>query len=97
MDITFSDHRMTVATIDAFGEVIQAIHRVCDDKEIRFWSFIRYISLHHQDILGVNLPEEQQKECDAVLAKADPPTVTVEEPEHLRSLHEDEARNTSET
>ena len=31
LDIAFSDHWMSVDTIRAFGEVIRAIRRVCDD------------------------------------------------------------------
>ena len=79
LDITFSDHQMSVATLGAFGEVVRAIQRVCDDDQLRFWSFIRYVSVHHSDILGVQQPPEQQVACDAVLARAQPPPVSVEE------------------
>ena len=79
LDITFSDHRMSVATLGAFGEVVRAIRRVCDDDRLRFWSIIRYVSVHHSDILGVEQPPEQQVACDAVLARAQPPSVAVEE------------------
>ena len=79
LDITFSDHRMSVATLGAFGEVVRAIRRVCDDDQLRFWSVIRYVSVHHSDILGVEQPPEQQAACDAVLARARPAAVEVEE------------------
>lgn len=78
LDITFSDHHMSVGTIEAFGEVVRAIRRVCDDDQLRFWSFIRYVSVHRSDILGVQQPPEQQAACDAVLTRAQPPPVAVE-------------------
>lgn len=79
LDIAFSDHRMSVETLSAFGLVIRAIQQVCEDDQLRFWSFIRYVSINHEAILAVNLPPEQQAACDAVLAQANPPPVMVEE------------------
>ncbi|HEY1381898.1 MAG TPA: hypothetical protein VGF55_34175 [Gemmataceae bacterium] len=79
LDIVFSDHRMSVATLGAFGEVVRAIRRVCDDDQLRFWSFIRYVSVHHAEILGVEQPPDQRAACDAVLTRAAPPPVVVEE------------------
>jgi hypothetical protein len=40
LDITFSDHRFSKTTLQAFGAVIASIHRVCDDGQLRFWTFI---------------------------------------------------------
>jgi hypothetical protein len=69
---------MSVATLIAFGEVIRAIRRECQDDQLHFWSFIRYVSLQHPQILGVRLTPEKQAECDEVPARAHPPPVTVE-------------------
>lgn len=88
LDIAFSDHHMSTATIGAFGEVIRALSRVCDDRQLCFWSFIRFVSLHHTDILSVGLLPDQQSACDAVLAKANPPPVVVEESERGRFMRE---------
>jgi hypothetical protein len=93
LDIAFSDHHMSVATIGAFGEVVRAIRRVCEDDQLRFWSFIRFVSVHHGDILGVQMPPEQAAECDAVLVRAQPPPVTVEESERARYMRELEQRD----
>lgn len=87
LDIAFSDHRMSVATLGAFGDVVRAIRRVCDDDQLRFWSFIRYVSVHHPDILGFDQPAEQQAACDAVLARARPPAVAVAESPRSTALH----------
>lgn len=45
LDIAFSEHPMSVATIEAFGEVVRAIRRVCEDDEMRFWAFASYRSI----------------------------------------------------
>lgn len=93
LDIAFSDHRMSVATLQAFGEVVRAIRRVCDDAPLRFWSFIRFVSVNHPDVLGVQMPPEQQSECDAVLIRAHPPAVVFEESEEARFMREFASRD----
>ena len=69
-----------------------SIHQVCDDDQLRFWSFIHYVSTRHPEILGVNMSAEQKDRCEAVLTCANPPPVTVEESERARLLRELEAR-----
>ena len=86
--IAFSDHRLSADTLEAFGEVIRAIRRVCEDDQLRFWSFIRFASVNHSDILGVEMPPEQQARCDDVLARAQPPHVAVEESDRARYMRE---------
>jgi hypothetical protein len=84
LDIVFSDHNLSVATLEAFGAVVASIRRVCDDDQLRFWSFIHYISTTHSEILGVNMPEDLRERCEAVVSRANPPLVTVEESERPR-------------
>jgi hypothetical protein len=93
LDIAFSDHRMSVATIAAFGEVVRAIRLASEDEQVRFWSFIRFVSLHHSEILGVTLAPDLEAECDAVLSRASPPPVIVEESGQARVLREMQERN----
>ncbi|MDB5310228.1 MAG: hypothetical protein JWO38_4430 [Gemmataceae bacterium] len=95
LDIAFSDHRMSVATLGAFGEVVRAIRRVCEDDQLRFWSFIRFVSVNHPEVLGVNMPADQQAECDAVLARASPLPVTIEEAGVALLMREREQRDDS--
>ena len=90
LDIAFSDHRLSVATLGAFGEVVRAIRRACDDDRLRFWSFVRFVAVRHGDLLSVRMPPERAAECDAVLARADPPPVAVEESDRARVLRERE-------
>lgn len=81
LDIAFSDHRMSKATLGAFGEVVRSLGRVCQNDQHRFWAFIHYVSTHHPDILGVKLSPEARQRCEAIVARAQPPPVTVEEAE----------------
>ena len=92
LDIAFSDHRLSESTLKAFGTVVASIRRVCDDDQLRFWSFIHYVSTRHPALLGVNLPAEQRERCEAVVARANPPPITVEESERAKSLRELELR-----
>jgi hypothetical protein len=90
LDIAFSDHHLSEATLKAFGEVVRSIHRACDDRELCFWSFIYYVCTNHPDILEIDLSPEQQALCAAILASAKPPRVEVEESERalmLREIH----------
>ena len=80
LDIAFSDHHLSVPTLEAFGKVVRAIRGATQDDQLRFWSFLHYISANHSDILRIEQPPEQQAQCDAVLALAQPPPVTVERP-----------------
>jgi hypothetical protein len=95
LDIAFSDHRMSVSTLTAFGEVVMAIRRVCEDDRRRFWSFIRFVSANHSDILGVQMSLEEAAACDAVLASADPPRVVAEESGQSRYMRELEERSSA--
>jgi hypothetical protein len=88
LDILFSDHNLSKDTLQEFGEVVRSIHRVCEDGELCFWSFISYIATHHADILGLNLRPEDKERCAAVLARANPPPVTVRESERQQLMRE---------
>jgi hypothetical protein len=92
LDIAFSDHRLSQDTLKGFGAVVASIRRVCDDDQLRFWSFLHYVSTRHPEILGVTMPAEQRDRCEAVVARANPPPVTVEESEQARVLRDLVAR-----
>jgi hypothetical protein len=68
--------------------VVAAIRRVCDDDQLRFWSFIHYVSTRHPEILGADMAQEQKDRCEAVLTRANPPPVTVEESEQAKMLRD---------
>ena len=88
LDITFSDHHMSEATLKAFGEVVRSICRVCEDDQLRFWSFIHYVSTRHPQVLGVDMPKDQRDRCEEVVDRASPPPVPFEEPERARMMRE---------
>lgn len=77
LDIAFSDHNLSKATLEDFGKVVAAIHAASDDDELCFWTFIRYVSINHPSILGVKLEPEAAQKCDALLARITLPPVTV--------------------
>ena len=79
LNLAFSEAYLTPATLAAFGDVIKSINRVTNEQRLRFWSFARYVSLHHDDVLEIDIPPAIAKECDEVLAQANPPSVVVEE------------------
>ena len=58
-------------------------------------SFIHYVSTRHAEILGVNMPAEQRDRCEAAVASANPPPVTVEESERDKMLRDLEAHQES--
>ena len=78
LDIAFSDHRMSRATLEAFGEVVRSIRRVCEDDQLRFWSFIHYVSTRHSAVLIVNMPAEYSDRYVEIIARANPPPVRFE-------------------
>lgn len=88
LDIAFSDHHLSVSTLEGFGGVVRAIREVCGDDELRFWSFIHHVSQHHPDVLGVTLSADQFDRCAEVIARANPPPVEVEESDEARILGE---------
>lgn len=88
LDIAFSDHNMSKQTLEAFGKVVRSIRDVCDDDQLRFWSFIHYVSTRHPDILGVKLTEEQCSACEEIIAKANPTAVSYEESDSARTMRE---------
>jgi hypothetical protein len=93
LDIQFSDHHLSRATLDAFGAVVRALRQVCDDDKQRFWAFIYYISVHHPNVLGVKMPVEQQRSCALLLERANPPPVVVEESDRGRFMRELEEKH----
>jgi hypothetical protein len=95
LDIAFSDHRLSEDTLKAFGAVVAAIRRVCDDDQLRFWSFIHYVSTRHPEVLGVNMAKEQRDQCEDVVTRANPPPVTIKELERAKMLRDLQAHQDS--
>ncbi len=83
LDIAFSYHRLSWPTLERLGAVIKAIAGRTDDQELRFWSFIEYVSRNHPDILSVELRPEARERVEAVLSGLDVPPVEVRPPPRL--------------
>lgn len=80
LDITFSDHHYSVATLESFGSVIRAIARQTGDQELRFWCFLRYVTDHHPDILQVKLEPELEARTGMLLEQLSLPPITLRKP-----------------
>jgi hypothetical protein len=78
VDIAFSDHHLSVAAIEALGDVIRAITPHAPDPAERFWTFMQYVSTNHPSILRIDLEPAAAERVNAILAAADPPKVTLD-------------------
>jgi hypothetical protein len=57
--------------------VIAVIYSESEDDRLRFWTFIRYMAVHHPSILGVTLDAAVQERCDSLLSRLELPPVTL--------------------
>lgn len=78
LDILFSDHHMSADTIRQFGAVIRAMKDASPDPNVRFWSFISFVSNHPSNLLKADPPEPLAAAVREVLAKTPLPAVTYE-------------------
>ena len=94
LDIAFSDHNYSVATLEQLGGVIKEINTHCDDPKKCFWAFIHYVSENHPEILRVDLDADVKPEIESIVAKCTFPNVVVEESHERRFMqdHDDSAR-----
>lgn len=83
LDIAFSDHHLSQSTLEQLGAVIKAIATRTDDEELRFWSFIHYVSRNHPRILSVQLKPEAQERVEAILSGMSLPRVEIRPPPHF--------------
>ncbi|MDD7987149.1 hypothetical protein PQO01_19535 [Lentisphaera marina] len=88
LDILFSDHNFSVSTLNEFGNVIKAISSVSDNDELRFYSFMLYLSNNHNELLQVNYEDEQNALCSSILEKANVPLVKIEQSQQAKLKQE---------
>jgi hypothetical protein len=69
--------------LEQLGAVIKAIAALTDDQELRFWSFIEYVSRNHSYILTVELKPEVREQVEALLTGLEVPPVEVRPPPRL--------------
>ncbi len=68
LDILFSDHRFSRATLEKFGQVIQRIQSFCAADDGRFWAFLKYVSDNYPEILTITLKPPFDAKVPAILA-----------------------------
>lgn len=78
LDILFSDHQMSAATLHRLGGVIKTIAAHCDQPDIRFWAFISYVSSHPSQVLSATPPSEIAERVAALLDQLQLPLVVAE-------------------
>jgi hypothetical protein len=81
LDIAFSDHHLAFETLQELGEVVRAIRRTCESAgvadEVRFWSFIGYVSANHPSILTATPEPPIAEQVRDVLGRTRLPPVTL--------------------
>ena len=70
IDITFSDHHISVDQLKRFGSIIRMIQSNCEDKETAAWSFIAYVSENHPEILEADVPSHLISDVNRALRTA---------------------------
>lgn len=78
LDILFSDHQMSAATLERFGGIIKAISAHCEQPDVRFWAFISYVSSHPSQVLSATPPAELAEPVRELLDQLQLPLVVAE-------------------
>lgn len=78
VDILFSDHRMSVPTLERFGAIIKQIASHSDEADVRFWALISYVSAHPSKLLSATPPSEIADRVEALLAELRLPTIELD-------------------
>jgi len=83
LDIAFSDHCVSVEQLDLLGDIVRQIATHCDDSDLRFAAFLKYVERHpiSQDDsrrlqygkISFNLNASAVEKVDAILDKLAPP------------------------
>ena len=78
LDINFSDHRMSVSSLERLGAIIKSIRTKTDDDEVVFWTFISYMSSHPSEVLKADPPNQFASAISDVMANVSLPVVDLE-------------------
>jgi hypothetical protein len=78
IDITFSDHHMSRASLEKFGDFIKLLHSHCKIEDVCFWAFIRFVSDKHPSILSARPPESIVADVESLLAQVEHPYIEIE-------------------
>ncbi|MBC8137712.1 MAG: hypothetical protein H8F28_17670 [Fibrella sp.] len=77
MDISFSDHYLAHPTLEQLGAVVKTINMATEDKALRFYSFVYYVSENHPSILQYTPPETEGGKIRLLLSKLELPPVEI--------------------
>ena len=77
LDILFSDHYMAHTTLTQFGAVVSLINKRLSDRDLRFWTFMYYVSEVHPDLLTITPPEPLAEQVKRLYGDLNFPLVQV--------------------
>lgn len=78
LDIALSDHNYSKDTLTELGKVIKMIHGVSDSPQECFWAFLQYVTIHHSELLAIELPEGMAEPVARILAAIQLPPITLQ-------------------
>ncbi|MBE0515440.1 MULTISPECIES: hypothetical protein [Sulfurimonas] len=69
LDILFSDWHFSEDVLSKFGNVIVQIQQNTNDKNLAFWTFLKFISNEYPKILSIDVDERLVNEVEQILAE----------------------------
>lgn len=78
LDITFSDHCLSMDSLKALGGLIKKIHEHSDNNDLCFWTFLHHVSENYV-VLKINTPAELAQQVSELLNNIELPKINVEE------------------
>jgi len=75
LDIIFSDHYMGCSTLEQFGAVVKLINSNVEDSEIRFWTFLTFVSERHSEVMKATPPPAIAEQVKSLYERLDFPQV----------------------
>lgn len=79
LNIAFSDHHIVHDSLVDLGNVIKAINEADEtqDQSLRLWTFLRYVTVNHPEILTIEMDESSRQTCETLLSSANIPSIEV--------------------
>lgn len=67
LDILFSDWKYSEETLSKFGNIVADIQQNTNDKNLAFWTFLKFISNEYPNILSIDLDENIANDVEQLL------------------------------
>lgn len=80
LDIAFSDFHICEDDLRELGDVLKVIRFRSNDNEVRFWTFLHFISERHPHILKITLPDEMAAAVSDLYESLPIPNIVIGKP-----------------